>query len=136
MAKPAKPITTLKKRGEFLALRRAPRVSGSEFVMQGNLTDQSDAERPELTVGYTVTKKTGNAVVRNRIKRRLKAAVAIAAGSVNLGHDDGESRSGRRVSGKMVLVARREALTQNFSAMVAKITKGIDHLLAKGNKAD
>ncbi|MEH0071379.1 ribonuclease P protein component [Pannonibacter sp. Pt2-lr] len=34
------------------------------------------ADEGPARVGYTVTKKTGNAVERNRIKRRLRAAVA------------------------------------------------------------
>ena len=34
--------------------------------------DRRDAD-PAMRVGFTVTKKVGNAVVRNRMKRRLRA---------------------------------------------------------------
>ena len=55
-------------------------------------------------VGFTVTKKVGNAVVRNRIRRRLKEAVRVhAAGDMQPGND-------------YVIVGREEVLTAPFAA--------------------
>lgn len=64
----------LKKRAEFLAVAAAGKKAiASTLVVQG-MPLQPD--NPQTRVGFTVTKKTGNAVVRNRIRRRLRAAVA------------------------------------------------------------
>jgi ribonuclease P protein component len=61
----------LKKRAEFLRVaakgRKAP-VHG--LVLQA--LERGDAEPARL--GFTVTKKVGNAVVRNRTRRRLREA--------------------------------------------------------------
>ena len=40
------------------------------FILQVRARDDGDSM---MRVGYTVTKKIGNAVVRNRMKRRLRA---------------------------------------------------------------
>ncbi|MDN3721825.1 ribonuclease P protein component [Roseibium salinum] len=67
-------------------------------MIQGRKRDKDGAPR----VGYTVTKKTGNSVMRSRIKRRLRAAVAEL--------DPGEVPQ----SADFVLVARDSALTLPF----------------------
>ena len=64
-------ITTLTKRSDFVRLNRARKFMTDHFILRYGAA--SDAARAE--VGYTVTTKCGNAVVRNRIKRRLRALV-------------------------------------------------------------
>ncbi|MEO0751027.1 MAG: ribonuclease P protein component [Pseudomonadota bacterium] len=64
-------VSTLKKRGEFLALNRAKRQAMPTMVVQAR--DRRDGT-PDVRVGYTCSKKLGNAVARNRAKRRLRAA--------------------------------------------------------------
>lgn len=65
------PSVKLKRRAEFLAVaakgRKAPAPG---LVLQALLRDNSGPAR----LGFTVTKKVGNAVRRNRTKRRLRAA--------------------------------------------------------------
>jgi ribonuclease P protein component len=63
---------TLKKRADFLALKSGKRFRGPFFLMSAALNTAGEAR-----VGYTVTKKQGNAVQRNRMKRRLKALVQL-----------------------------------------------------------
>ena len=79
-------ITTLKDRADFLRLRNGRKVMTPFFILRAapsNVPGQTGAR-----VGYTVTTKCGNAVVRNRIKRRLRALVReIFPQSARAGHD-------------------------------------------------
>ena len=59
----------LKKRSEFLAAARAPRQATPGFVLQARKRGQGD----EIRIGFTCSKKVGNAVARNKAKRRLRA---------------------------------------------------------------
>lgn len=71
----------LTKRREFLAAARARKWSTPNFVLQARRRrpEESDAERPPRDaldaprIGFTASKKVGNAVARNRAKRRLRA---------------------------------------------------------------
>ncbi len=64
-----------KKRADFLRLAaRGRKIARPGFVMQ---FARSAAPAP-LRVGYTATKKIGNAVARNRARRRLKEAARLA----------------------------------------------------------
>ena len=63
-------MSVLTKRADFLAANRGLRVSRPGFVLLVN-PNSTDS----LRFGITVTKRIGNAVVRNRMKRRLRALV-------------------------------------------------------------
>jgi len=72
-------LTTLKARADFLAAARgAKAVTPSMIVQARPRLDGSDACR----IGYTCSKKVGNAVVRNRAKRRLRAAARAVIGDL------------------------------------------------------
>ncbi|MBB5753854.1 ribonuclease P protein component [Prosthecomicrobium pneumaticum] len=103
----------LRKRPEFLAVAGGPRVSRRGFVLQKR--EHGAPDRPPR-FGFTVTKKIGNAVVRNRIRRRLREAVRIAA------------PLHARPATDYVLVGRRAALDQAFAALVADLSTGLDAL--------
>jgi len=101
-------LRRLKTRAEFLRAARGTRVARRGFVLQtirrpaagdGDMTAQSAG------VGFTVTKKTGNAPERNRIKRRLRAAADTCAHRFEAGND-------------YVLIGRRACLDEPFSALV------------------
>ena len=68
----ATPPPTLKSRRDFLACARARRWTAPGFVLQARARDDAGG----LRVGYTCSKKVGNAVARNRAKRRLRALAA------------------------------------------------------------
>jgi len=97
----------LTKRAEFLAVARGVRSARRGFVLQAANTFNTGSDAaPSLRYGFTVTKKVGNAVVRNRIRRRLKEVVRLtAAGQADAGVD-------------YVLVGRIEALALPFSELV------------------
>ena len=64
-------------------------------------------------MGFTVTSKVGNAVVRNRIRRRLKEAVRIhAADDMAPGND-------------YVIVGRQDILTVPFGQLAAELSRRI-----------
>ena len=66
-------VETLKKRADFLRLRKGRKFTTSFFILRALPSDVAGSAA--IRVGYTVTTKCGNAVVRNRIKRRLRALV-------------------------------------------------------------
>jgi ribonuclease P protein component len=61
-------FTTLTRRADFLAANKGLRVARPGFVL---LAHPNDGRGKRL--GITVTKRIGNAVVRNRMKRRFRA---------------------------------------------------------------
>ncbi len=72
---------TLTRRADFVRASNALRHSTPGFNLQARERDPAEAEG--LRVGYTCSKKVGNAVARNRAKRRLRAlarAVIVAEG--------------------------------------------------------
>ncbi len=70
------------------------------------------AEDASPRFGFTVTKKTGGAVERNRIRRRLKAAVRIASPKASAGVD-------------YVIVGRRAAIDRDFKTLIADVESGL-----------
>ena len=99
-------ITTLKKRSDFLRLNRGHKYIAPSFILRylprppatfppsippaggGDVRGgTAAADIGACRVGYTVTTKCGNAVIRNRIKRRLRALVRALAGSCIPGTD-------------------------------------------------
>jgi len=66
----AQRLVTLRKRSDFLAANAGRRAATPGFVLLVRDRDDGDALR---RVGFTVSKKVGGAVVRNRMKRRFRA---------------------------------------------------------------
>jgi len=66
-------IITLKKRKDFLRVASARCYIATYNVVVQAARHLSDTDN--IYVGYTATKKIGNAVIRNRSKRRLRAVV-------------------------------------------------------------
>ncbi len=64
-------LQTLKKRADFLRAARAKRLPCAAFLLQARQREADTASG--LRVGFTCSKKVGNAVARNRAKRRLRA---------------------------------------------------------------
>lgn len=117
-------LPTLKNRSEFQSVRSGKRFVCENFILQAKM---SNKQTTQPRVGYTITKKTGNSVVRSRIRRRLKHALVQSL--------DQTSKDKVQHLGDMVLVAKRGVLTTSYSSLVEQLTKGIDRLASKGNKA-
>ncbi len=97
----------LTKRAEFQRVSRGRRLSVETFTLQSRRREVTGPEAgADARVGLTVTKSIGGAVVRNRVRRRLKEALRAAAPLEAEGDHD------------YVLMARREALGRDFAALV------------------
>jgi ribonuclease P protein component len=66
----AQRLATITKRADFLAANGGKRATTPGFILL--VRDREDAN-PAMRVGFTVTKKIGGAVIRNRMKRRFRA---------------------------------------------------------------
>ena len=78
----------LRERSDFASAIRAPgamRAGSRILVVHANVTDSRAGLPPR--VGFVVSKAVGNAVVRNRTKRRLRAAVATQLAGIPAGVD-------------------------------------------------
>jgi ribonuclease P protein component len=104
-----KPPGRLTRRAEFQRVSRGRRASAETFTLQSRRREGPEADAGGARVGFTVTRKVGNAVVRNRIRRRLKEALR-AAWPLEAPEDR-----------DYVLMAKREALGRRFRALVEDV---------------
>jgi ribonuclease P protein component len=116
-------MESLKRRAAFKAVAAGRRITRSGFVLQALTREGSlpGARGDGPRFGFTVTKKVGNAVVRNRIRRRLREAVKQAAA-----HAAGAT--------DYVVVARPAALTLQFERLVTDLTSGFEFLSRQSAK--
>ena len=112
----------LRKRADFVAVGRGRRIEKPGFVLQAaarpRVAEGGTGEAPSQTArfGFTVTKRLGNAAIRNRIRRRLREAVRLGVGSHALAGVD------------YVLVGRKAALGLPFEQLVADVIDGLNRL--------
>lgn len=118
------PLERLRQRADFLHVAKGRRSFAPAFVVQGSRRGgpANPATAPSARFGLTITKKTGTAVERNRMRRRLREAIKMALGM--------DARPGC----DYVIVAQREALTRPFSAMVADLERAVADINAKLDK--
>jgi ribonuclease P protein component len=115
------PMATLKKRADFLRAARARRVPCPAFLLQARR--RAEGEAGGVRVGFTCSKKVGNAVARNRAKRRLRAIAQELLPSHG------------REGWDYVLIGRaHDTAHRDFSAMRDDLARALDKAHAPARK--
>ena len=113
-------LQTLKKRADFLRVRKGRYSAMPGLVLQAR--KQEGTREGLARFGFTATKKLGKAVVRNRIKRRLREAVRlIAPQKARTGYD-------------YVLIGRQSTLKRPFSSLLHDLARAFAHVHGRGAK--
>lgn len=109
------PLTILKKRSEFLAAQSGDRAGfGAFLLVRSRKTNAEGVAR----IGFTVTRKIGKAVLRNRIRRRFKeVARQVFAKGAEPGFD-------------YVVIARPGAETRAFALLLDDMKRALLRLAA------
>ena len=105
-------LQTLRHRPDFLKVAAARRQGTGSFLLQARAGDD---DQPFARIGYTASKKIGNAVARNRAKRRMRAAAHEVL------------TKGARPGWDYVLVARPEAtIARAFPDLLADLQTALN----------
>ena len=95
-------LETISKRADFLKAARAKSGAARGLVLQAR--DRGDNE--SFRVGFTVTRKVGNAVTRNRVRRRLREVARLDLGKLAQPGFD------------YVLIGRKATIDRDFSSLL------------------
>jgi ribonuclease P protein component len=105
-------VERLRQRADFLAAAAAMKVPTAAFVLQVRKRSEKGPPR----VGFTVSRKVGTAVERNRVRRRLKEMVRLSAATgLSAGND-------------YVLIGRRAALSLPFDEIAKDFKRALERL--------
>ena len=108
------PPSSLKSSGDFQRISRlGKRWSFPSFIMQ---VLKQEGTHPSFRLGLTVSRKVGNAVVRNRAKRRLREVVRLYATPEKLAGWD------------IVLIGRTSASERGFALMQQDFMQGLKNM--------
>ena len=107
-------IETMRNRPDFLRCASARRQGTAGFMVQARARDDGQTL---IRVGFTASKKIGNAVARNRAKRRLRALVRAVLPALG------------RAGWDYVIVAKPTAtIARDFAALTADLTSALTAL--------
>ncbi|MBQ1497235.1 MAG: ribonuclease P protein component [Sphingomonas sp.] len=103
-------LTRLTQRKDYLAANAGKRAPMPGFVLIVHARNDAD---PVMRVGITVSKKVGNAVIRNRMKRRFRALVREVLPEAGLPGAD------------HVLIGRNGGIERPFAELRAELVKAL-----------
>jgi ribonuclease P protein component len=105
--------SVIKKRSDFLAANRGKRYATPGFVLL--VKDRQDASA-DIRLGITITKKVGNAVVRNRMRRRFRALAREMLGEMG------------KAGADHILIGRDGGIQRDFGELRADMLKALGKL--------
>lgn len=110
-------LPRLKRRPEFLSVAASQRKwVAPGLIVQVRKRAFEEADIKDARVGFTVSRKVGNSVKRNRVRRRLKSAAAIMMTKhAQLGMD-------------FVIIGRKNTLKRPFADLMSDITLALKKL--------
>jgi ribonuclease P protein component len=111
----AQRLVTITKRSDFLAANRGKRAPMPGFILLVRPRDDGDST---MRVGFTVTKKIGNAVVRNRMKRRFRALARETLPELGI------------VGADHVLIGRAGGIERDYSSLASELKRALKKLAA------
>ena len=113
----------LRQRREFVNVAKKGRKYAAPGLVLQALNRLNDQRRnykiatgSGVRIGFTVTRKVGNAVVRNRVRRRLRAAASQIASKHVKGNFD------------LVLIGRAGTKKRNFEELKQDLLKALKHI--------
>jgi len=110
------PYDMIQKRADFLRANRGKRYVTPGFIL---LTHHRQDDNDKARLGITVTKKIGNAVIRNRMKRRFRALAAKAF-------------EGHAIAGvDHIMIGRADGKERDFAEMLSDLERGLKKLAKK-----
>ena len=112
-------VERLKKRADFLRVASVRRKWAAPGMVLQAARDSSPEQGGVSRVGFTVTKKVGNAVIRNRVKRRLRAVARdIIPACANAGWD-------------FVLIGRQNTIDRDYEDLQSDLLTALAKVGAK-----
>lgn len=102
------PPSVMRKRADFLAANRGVRVARAGFVLLAHPNGGAGCR-----YGITVTKRIGNAVVRNRMKRRFRALLRASLPESGLPDHD------------HVLIGREGGIERDFALLGKELSAAL-----------
>lgn len=112
------PLLRLKKNAQFRRAAKGARFYSRSFTLQA-ASRPAEAAQEGPRVGFTVTRKTGSAVERNRMRRRVKEALRLAPALCAARDHD------------YVLIIRREALATPFAELIGELTRAFRDIASR-----
>lgn len=109
-------VGRLLRRAEFLrvAATKQKWVAPGLILQVSRRSELAEGRAGEtVRVGFTASSKIGNAVARNRAKRRLRAAAREVLGTGHVAPCD------------LVVIARKESLTRVYSLLIKDLSEGL-----------
>jgi len=116
-------LRRLENRSDFLKAARARKAATPGLVLQARTRDAGETpDDPDPRIGFTASKKVGGSVVRNRARRRLRAAVNdVLAAIAKPDHD-------------YVLIARAETVRRSYDDLLADLRQAVARVEKGGDR--